>query len=448
VCSQAFPIWLTINNPNVRILLANMVYDNAAKNVHVIRKKWENCTRLRELFPEFFPKGHAHSSRWSDACAEVARSADWDVGTYESVGVGGSKIGSHYNFIIEDDLVGAKKDSLSGLEILPNADDIQKAIGWHALALNLLVNPKEDYIFNIGTRWGQYDLIRHIIDNQPYYKKWEIDAVLMDEKGIALKNSEWVPTYPERFDLERLEEIRDEQGDYIFSMMYLGKPYNVEDMIFRDEWVKNFDGCLPEGKLYAGLDAAFAKTKRSDYTAIPRVHVSADKELRVHDYVRAKLNPSQIIDKVFELKDDERGFEWIAMEKTTYEQTLKHYIELRNRERAKTGKPPVIVKPVKRPKGETKAMHIRALQPLCMAGNFYVRPWMRELRNEFREFTGRDTGGHDDLLDAIADVFHLIHYPQHSLPAKVRDPFSLESVMEELLEVKREPVRARQLLER
>ena len=450
ICSQAFPIWLTINNPNVRILLANMIYDNAAKNVHVIRKKWENCSRLRELFGELFPKGHSHSARWSDASAEIKRTADWAEGTYESIGVGGSKIGSHYNFIIEDDLVGAKKDSLSGLEILPNADDIQKAIGWHGLALNLLVNPKADYITNVGTRWGQYDLIRHIIDNQPKYKKWEIDAVVMDSKGeIVTQNSEWIPTYPERFDLEQLEEVREEQGDYVFSMMYLGKPYNVEDMIFRDEWIKTFEGNLPvEGKLYAGLDAAFAKTRRSDFTAIPRVHVSADKELRVNDYVRARLNPSEIIDKVFELKDDAQGFEWIAMEKSTYEQTLKHYIDLRNRERAVQGKLPVIVKPVKRPKGDTKAMHIRGLQPLCMAGNFYIRPWMRELRNEFREFTGKDTGGHDDLLDAIADVFHLIHYPQHALPKKVRDPFSLDAVMEELLEKRREFQRERQLLPR
>jgi len=264
----------------------------------------------------------------------------------------------------------------------------------------------------------------------------------LDEGGC------WMPTYPERFDNDVLNEIRNEQGDYLFSMMYLGKPYNIEDMIFRDEWIQDFKGCLPEGKLYAGLDAAFAKKKRSDFTAIPRVHVSADKELRVHDYVRAKLNPSQIIDKVFELKDDEKGFEWIAMEKSTYEQTLKHYIDLKNRERAKVGKMPVVVKPVMRPKGETKAMHIRALQPICMAGNFYIRPWMRELRGELREFTGKDTGGHDDLLDAIADIFHLIHYPQHRAERKVRDPFSLESVMEELLKEQRKPIRPRQLLPR
>jgi len=431
-----------------------MIYDNAAKNVHVIRKKWENCSRLRGLFGELFPEGYGQKHRWSNACAEVKRTADWDVGTYESIGVGGSKIGSHYNFIIEDDLVGAKKDSLSGLEILPNADDIQKAIGWHGLALNLLVNPKEDYIVNVGTRWGQYDLIRHITDNQPYYQTWEIDAVLMDDKGGPKFDAGecWVPTYPERFNLESLEEIRTEQGDYIFSMMYLGKPYNIEDMIFRDEWIKNFEGDPGEGNLYAGLDMAGitmtgARKKRSDYSAIGLAHINPERDFKCTHYVRGKFNPTQILDHIFDLKDT-YDYKWLAMEKFAYEQIIKHYIDVRNRERAKQGKAPVIVKPVKRPKGENKGTHIRILQPLAMAGKLYVRPWMRELRGEFREFTGRDTGGHDDLLDLYADIFHNLTIPQHALPKKIRDPFSLDSVMEELLEKRREFQRERQLLPR
>lgn len=454
ICSQAFPIWLTINNPNVRILLANMVYDNAAKNVHVVRKKWENCSRLRELFGELFPKGHSHSARWSDASAEIKRTADWAEGTYESIGVGGSKIGSHYNFIIEDDLVGAKKDSLSGLEILPNADDIQKAIGWHGLALNLLVNPKADYITNVGTRWGQYDLIRHIIDNQPKYKKWEIDAVEMDEKDgeIIMRDGEWVPTYPERFDLEQLEEVREEQGDYVFSMMYLGKPYNIEDMIFRDEWIKTFEGDCGEGNLYAGLDMAGitmtgSRSKRSDFSALGLAHINPDRDFKCTHYVRGKFNPTQILDHIFDFKDT-YDFKWLAMEKFAYEQMIKHFIDERNRDRAVQGKSPVIVKPVKRPKGETKGMHIRILQPLAMAGKLYIRPWMRELRGEFREFTGKDTGGHNDLLDLFADIFRNLTVPQHTLPKRVRDPFSLDSVMEELLEKRREFQRERQLLPR
>jgi len=78
--SKAYPIWLTINDPNVRILLMNMVYDNAAKNVHEIRMMWEKCTKLRKGFPEIVPENF-NKQRWSDACAEVRRTRNYAEGT-------------------------------------------------------------------------------------------------------------------------------------------------------------------------------------------------------------------------------------------------------------------------------------------------------------------------------------------------------------------------------
>ena len=166
----------------VRFLLANMVFDNSAKSVHIIRGHWEKNERLKTLFPEIVPRNF-NKQRWSDSCAEVNRTANWGEGTYEAIGVGGSKIGTHYDFVIEDDLVAAKKDQLTGMDILPNQEEIQKAIGWHGLAINLLINPKRGYIYNIGTRGGQYDLIRHIKDNQPYYKRYVQKTVEVDDKG-------------------------------------------------------------------------------------------------------------------------------------------------------------------------------------------------------------------------------------------------------------------------
>ena len=442
ICSRAKPIWLTIRDlpksANERILLANMIYDNAAKNVHVIRQHWEKNRKLRTLFPELVPKtkgkGWDKSLRWSDACAELPRSGNYDVGTYEAVGVGGSKIGAHYTHVIEDDLVAARKDVLTAKEILPNQEDMDKAIGWHKLAVNLLVNPKKDYIDNVGTRWGQYDLIRHIADNQPYYKRFVQAAVLLDDKGNAVLDGDGneIPVYPERFPNDVLKEIRGEQGDFIYSMMYLGKPYNVADMIFQDSWIKTFEGEAPEGNIYAGLDAAFAKGPQADYSAIVIPKVTSALEMYMLHYVREKMNPTEIIKKVFELFDTWH-FKWLAVEKTTYEQTLGHYIRLENKRRVyELSKPALVIKQVSRPKGESKAMHIRALQPICMAGKVYIRPWMSAIRTEMTEFTGR-RGDRDDLLDAWADVFALVHYPAKSVVEPKFDPFSVDAVIKELV---------------
>jgi len=434
--SISFPIWVTMRFPNVRFLLANMVFDNSAKNVHIIRGHWQSNVRLQKLFPEIVPVNF-NKTRWSDSCADVNRTAIWGEGTYEAVGVGGTKIGSHYDFVMEDDLVAARKDQLTGLDILPNQEEIQKAIGWHGLAINLLINPKRGYIYNIGTRWGQYDLVRHITDNQPYYKRHVRKAVKVDDDGniIFAKNGEWIPIFPEMFDNGVLKEIQTEQGDYLFSMMYLGKPYNVEDMVFRDDWIKDKEE-ESVGNVYAGIDSGLTKKRGSDYTAIGVVVVTEDKDFCLEHMVRAKLNPTEIINKLFEIQESHHP-RWFAMEKALHELVLQHYIKEKNRERIQKGLEAVVIKPIKRPKGESKAMHIRALQPMCMAGRFYIRPWMRAVRMEMREFVGKGTDVHDDILDMLADIFVGMSYPQHQVPKAVHDPNSVDAVLDELLEVRR-----------
>ncbi len=432
VASISFPIWVTLKFPNVRILLANMVYDNAAKCIHIIRGHWQHNARLRALFPELVYPSY-NKTRWSDSCAEVKRSANWGEGTYESIGVAGSKIGMHYDMVIEDDLVAAKKDKLTGQEILPNQEDIQKAIGWHGLALNLLISPRKGYIYNIGTRWGQYDLIRHIVDNQTYYKRFVRRAVEFDEGGKALLDDDgnYIPTWSGRFDGDALREVQEEQGDYLFSMMYLGRPYNVEDMIFRDEWIKD-KAESSVGNVYGGIDSALTKKSYSDFTVIGAVVVTEDKDFCVEHIVRGKFNPTEIINKLFEVQDTFHP-KWFAMEKALHEIVLAHYIRERNKERMDNDLEPVVIRPIKRPKGETKGMHVRALQPMCMAGRFYIRPWMRIVRMEMLEFTGKGTDKHDDIPDMLADIFASIRYPQADVPSEVRDPFSVDAVIEELL---------------
>ncbi len=440
VASICFPIWVTMKFPNVRILLANMVFDNSAKNVHIIRGHWQDNEVLQALFPSIVPTNF-NKNRWSDSCADVNRTANWGEGTYEAVGVGGSKTGSHYDFVLEDDLVAARKDSLTGMEILPNQEEIQKAIGWHGLAINLLINPKRGYLYNVGTRWGQYDLIRHIADNQKYYKRYVQKAVEVDDEGKILydEDGNYIPTFPEMFDLDVLKEIRTEQGDYLFSMMYLGMPYNVEDMVFRDEWIKDKEEASV-GNVYGGVDSALTKESYSDFSVIGVVVVTEEKDFCLEHMIRGKFNPTQLINKIFEMQELYHP-RWFAMEKALHEIVIKHYIQEKNKERTESGKEAVVIKPVKRPKGQNKSMHIRALQPMCMEGKFYLRPWMRAARMEMIEFTGSKTDKHDDILDMLADIFQGMHYPQREVSREYQDPNSVDAIIDELLE--KEEMKAR-----
>lgn len=154
-------IWLTLpdeeglyqeiypyKGPNARILIASNVIDNAAKMIYKIKQEWMNNTRLKYAFPELVPE--FNKTRWSDHVAEVKRTISATEGTYTAVGVGGSVISQHFDHLIEDDLIYARKDDFTGQELMPSQEDIENAIGWHKLSYSLLANPMTGCIDNVG----------------------------------------------------------------------------------------------------------------------------------------------------------------------------------------------------------------------------------------------------------------------------------------------------------
>ena len=218
-------IWLTLpdedglyqdiypyKGANVRILIASNVIDNAAKMVFKIKQEWMHNERLQAAFPELIPD--FNKTRWSDHVAEVVRTINATEGTYTAVGVGGSVISQHFDHIIEDDLVYARKDDFTGQELMPSQEDIDNAIGWHKLSYSLLANPKTGCIDNTGTRWAPQDMINYIRKFEKQYACMELAATRGAEWPIM---SDEQCIWPERYDKETLETICHAQGMRIFE---------------------------------------------------------------------------------------------------------------------------------------------------------------------------------------------------------------------------------------
>jgi hypothetical protein len=123
--------------PNMRILIASYVISNAEKMIGLTRKTYESNAALQILFPEVIPTNF-NKTRWSNESACINRPDNFTESTFEAAGIGGASISRHYDLIVEDDLVYAKKDDLSGKELQPSQDDIDKAI---KLGLNWPMGP-------------------------------------------------------------------------------------------------------------------------------------------------------------------------------------------------------------------------------------------------------------------------------------------------------------------
>ena len=230
-------IWLTLpdeealfqsiypfKGPNARILIASNVITNAEKMVNKIKKEWETNSRLRAAFPELIPD--FNKTRWSDSCAQVHRPGNFTEGTYTAVGVGGSVISQHFDHIVEDDLIYAKKDDFTGMELMPNQEDIDNAIGWHKIAFSLFSDPNFSTMDNVGTRWAPHDLIDYIRRNEGHYQNFEICAT---HDAIWPIFDETYCVWPERYSVKALEGIRASQGAKIFECLPAGSPILMSD---------------------------------------------------------------------------------------------------------------------------------------------------------------------------------------------------------------------------
>lgn len=417
--SIAYPIWITLPRnapdefpvglkledifytlgPNMRILIASYVVANSMKMISMIRRTYERNTMLQALFPEVIPDNF-QKVKWSDTEACIKRSKDYTECTFEAGGIGGSTTSRHYDLIIEDDLIYACKDDFSGRELQPNQEDIDKAIGWHKLAMSLLVPGRHTRIHNIGTRWAKHDLIEYIRSNEPYYVIFQRAAT---KDRTFTSHSE--PTWPEMYDLQKLDQLRRSQGPFLFATQYLGIPTVPEDKLFKREWLQFYKSSseLPkseEMRIFTTIDLSlWGNTKRKGHESRGVVLTCGwDRYNNVWllHYDAARFDPSEIIDMMYKHYKLFRP-EIIGVESVYYQKSLMHFL---HKDMEKRGWLPV--RELATDSSVSKDLRIRALEPYAMNLAIHCRPDHDDFITEFMDYTPENNGTTKDILDALS----------------------------------------------
>ena len=108
---------------------------------------------------------------------------------------------------------------------------------------------------------------------------------------------------PEILSREFLDQQRKTQGSYIYNCQYLNKMTNPELNVFREEHIQYYKE-PPDGLIYfMSVDPAISVRKKSDYSGILVVGLDYDSNWWVIEALEEKLEPSDLIDKIFELSD-------------------------------------------------------------------------------------------------------------------------------------------------
>lgn len=151
ICSISYPIWLLLNNPNSRIMIDSELYSNSTTYLRAIKQHLES-ERVVELFGRF-----RNESVWNESEIIIAqRTAPTKEPSITCGGIGTTRVGMHYDYIIGDDYNSPKNSS--------TLEGCQKIVAHYRYNLSIL-DPGGTYAI-VGTRYSAGDLIGWILENE------------------------------------------------------------------------------------------------------------------------------------------------------------------------------------------------------------------------------------------------------------------------------------------
>ena len=425
-CSISYPMWRSIRDSNVRVLLAQNTFTNAVSKLASIKGQWETNEILRAMFPELLP---GPQSTWKSESLCLMRKGAFAESTYEACGIQTQVTSRHYDLIIEDDTVAPGSEDLTEDVAVPPPEDIAKAIGWHKLTIPLLVNPGMGQNLVVGTRWAERDILSYIDEKEPHY--WSVErACREDSRGR--ESTSGVVQYQSRFSEKVLVGIESTMGPYMFAALYRNKPMSSADMTFKPEWIRYYDNEPRDLTVYTTIDLATdpatAKGAKIDFNVV----LTTGKCLQtgtiyVLDVWRERANPREVIDEIMRQHTC-----WNAIrtgcESVAYQASLLYWL----RERQSEDNDWFAVEGITHGK-RSKGSRIQGLQPLFSAGKILLRHHQQSVVKELLAFP---MGEFDDVIDCLSmqSKFWQMTRSKDEIieKAKLTDPLCVDNVLAEL----------------
>ena len=377
---------------NSRILIANATLTNAQKMLGEIKSHITSNKTFRELYGEMYDP----SIKWNNNEIIVKGRG---LGTRESTvtvaGAGGNLVSQHYSTIICDDLV---NDMNSATRYLAD-----KIIDWWKRSLSLL--DPEGKMLLIGTRWSYYELYSYIMEKH----KDEVDIYV---RGAYKPDGSLY--FPERFNAEKLKELREFHGSYFFSSFYLNDPVDEESALIKKSQIK-FYGPDEETKLpttiniFSVCDPAVSQETSGDFSSITTVGVDWENSWYVLEVRRGHWTTGELITELFAVHQRWKPIT-MSIEVIGQAQGLMDPI---HNEEERLG----IFLPMEEIKSRgmtSKEARIRSiLQPRFERGKVFIRKDMEELQEELLRFP---KSKHDDIIDGLTDVESIGFSPDKDKP--------------------------------
>ncbi len=381
--SVLFPAWFLGRRSDKEVMTCSYALELAQEFSRKCRDV-VRCDAFTSVFPDFALADDSQAkTKWNTTAG----------GGYSAMGVGGASTGRGADLLIIDDFLKNREEAES--------KTVKDSLwSWYQSTAFTRLSP-DGAIIIVATRWAQDDLIGRILAQPDHgFTVIHLPALATDDdehrkRGEAL--------WPERWPIERIEDIRHTLSAYEFSALYQGNPLASEHQEFKREWFKSVSE--PERNDYAAcylaVDTAMSKKDSADYTAYAMCFVTKDNRWIVKTW-HARHDPLELIDTLFGVWAKYRPVK-MGIERTAYTDGIKPFLDAEMRKRDQFL--PIVEL---QHGGTAKETRIRSLLPRYQSGAIrHVEGWSRELEDEALTFP---RGLHDDVLDATAYLSQLVEH--------------------------------------
>jgi len=266
-------------------------------------------------------------------------------------------------------------------------------------------------ILLMGTRWHHDDLFG--VMRQEHPDDWEVLSFpAISEDALDPADERTGPgeaLWPERFDLDWLEEMRRGVGSFWWSALYRQDPQLEGGNLFDRRWFGRYrdggDAWLIPGSrgvykdkctVFASVDPAASEKESADYTAIVVGALTPAQDLLILDAVKERMTPDKIPKRMIDVarKWDPAFF--------TFEDN-GFQVAVVSAARREKGMPPI--REVS-PRGKGKVVRATPAIIKAEARQVYVPDpapdWLENFFDLLERFRGEDE--ENDVVDAFADL--------------------------------------------
>ena len=451
--------------PNTRILIASNKGENAEDFLTSIKGHLETNERLLWLFPDILVRDPQRNAReWTKSAITVTRSRrDLKESSIQTIGVTGELTSKHYDDGVFDDITG-KENSQTKDEREKVWDFLMKA--------RPLFDPGSTKSY-VGTPWHYADTSARLkaqrargeiklgLYEVPCWTKTAPrapdDPAVLDGTVGAVPGHGWVAvTFPERFCLERrddddqrlalLPERRREPSN--FNAQYLLDPSSADTAHFPrldhkgDANLQIVDTAPPLTDLWVAMsvDPAQSLHKWADFSAIAVGGFDRKGDLYLLELWQGKRDDRALISQMYDLhtRFAERGgrFKAIGIEAVGFAKGLRNVIGIEGDRRGYY----LNAIGYERDTKITKQVRIGLLQGPWMSKQIHALSACEALADfvdQADKFRMEADNDHDDLLDAVADLYQLRGRPSEKADPFAHDELAQRARWEQELQAKR-----------